>query len=85
MLVGRLAPGWSSHGLASFLGRPAIVGILIFVGTTPAKGRLTPYVRFNVQQSQYTTDLHWNRISNLEPFGPEAETLLLGHRGPSSV
>ncbi|GBM34840.1 hypothetical protein AVEN_208042-1 [Araneus ventricosus] len=28
-----------------------------------------------------TTDLQWNRVSNLEPSGPEVETLPLGHRG----
>ncbi|GBM07760.1 hypothetical protein AVEN_137622-1 [Araneus ventricosus] len=32
-------------------------------------------------------DLRWNRVSNLEPTGPKAETSPLGHRGlytPSS-
>ncbi|GBM58174.1 hypothetical protein AVEN_163941-1, partial [Araneus ventricosus] len=32
----------------------------------------------------YTADLQWNRVSNLEPSGPKAETLPLGHRGPES-
>ncbi|GBM58953.1 hypothetical protein AVEN_35950-1 [Araneus ventricosus] len=44
---------------------------------TPAEGRLTLYVRFNVQQAQYRTDLRWNRVSN-----PKAETLPLDHLGP---
>ncbi|GBL85758.1 hypothetical protein AVEN_193202-1 [Araneus ventricosus] len=30
----------------------------------------------------YTADLQCNRVSNLEPSGPKAETLSLGHRGP---
>ncbi|GBN93151.1 hypothetical protein AVEN_198578-1 [Araneus ventricosus] len=38
-------------------------------------------VQFTVQQTQYMTDLHWNRVSYLEPSGPEAETLPLGHVG----
>ncbi|GBN09669.1 hypothetical protein AVEN_33508-1 [Araneus ventricosus] len=37
--------------------------------------------RFNVQRTPYTADFQWNRFSNLEPSGPEAETLLLGHCG----
>ncbi|GBL90968.1 hypothetical protein AVEN_184370-1 [Araneus ventricosus] len=28
-----------------------------------------------------TTNLQWNQVSNLEPFGSEADTLPLGHRG----
>ncbi|GBN11453.1 hypothetical protein AVEN_35974-1, partial [Araneus ventricosus] len=28
-------------------------------------------------------DLHWNRVSNLERSGPEAENLPLGYRGPT--
>ncbi|GBM04520.1 hypothetical protein AVEN_37956-1 [Araneus ventricosus] len=35
--------------------------------TTPAGGRLTSYVLFNVQLAQYTTDHQWNWVSNLEP------------------
>ncbi|GBN19051.1 hypothetical protein AVEN_183361-1, partial [Araneus ventricosus] len=31
--------------------------------------------------AQYTTDLQWNRVSNLEPFRPKAKTSPLGHRG----
>ncbi|GBO02991.1 hypothetical protein AVEN_24396-1 [Araneus ventricosus] len=34
-----------------------------------------------MQQAPYTADLQWNRVSNLEPSGPKAETLPLGHRG----
>ncbi|GBN78905.1 hypothetical protein AVEN_31800-1 [Araneus ventricosus] len=31
--------------------------------------------------AQYTTDLQWNRVSNLQPSGPEVKTLPLGHSG----
>ncbi|GBN51452.1 hypothetical protein AVEN_106231-1 [Araneus ventricosus] len=34
-----------------------------------------------VARAPYTAVLHWNRVSNLEPSGPKAETLPLGHRG----
>ncbi|GBN70486.1 hypothetical protein AVEN_93936-1 [Araneus ventricosus] len=34
-----------------------------------------------MQQVPYTVDLQWNRASNLEPSGPNAKTLPLGHRG----
>ncbi|GBM53474.1 hypothetical protein AVEN_95768-1 [Araneus ventricosus] len=27
-------------------------------------------------------DLQWNRVSNLQPSGPEVETVPLGHRSP---
>ncbi|GBL77065.1 hypothetical protein AVEN_12713-1 [Araneus ventricosus] len=37
--------------------------------------------RVNVQQAQYTTNHQWNRVSSLQPSCPQAETLLLGHRG----
>ncbi|GBL53426.1 hypothetical protein AVEN_119991-1 [Araneus ventricosus] len=40
-----------------------------------------PYVWFNGQQVPYTADLQWNRVSNLEPSGPKAETIPLGHCG----
>ncbi|GBO39377.1 hypothetical protein AVEN_43203-1 [Araneus ventricosus] len=30
-------------------------------------------------------DLHWNQVSNMEPSGSEAETLLLGHRASCIV
>ncbi|GBM95964.1 hypothetical protein AVEN_146471-1 [Araneus ventricosus] len=36
----------------------------------------------NVQQTQYTMDLQWNRVSNAESSGHDAKTLPLGHRGP---
>ncbi|GBN14818.1 hypothetical protein AVEN_161431-1 [Araneus ventricosus] len=35
-----------------------------------------------MQQAQYRRDLKWNRVSNLEPFNPDAETLTLGLVGP---
>ncbi|GBN30000.1 hypothetical protein AVEN_266527-1 [Araneus ventricosus] len=38
-------------------------------------------VRGYINQAPYTADLQWNRVSNLEPSGPKAETLPLGHRG----
>ncbi|GBM26991.1 hypothetical protein AVEN_47190-1 [Araneus ventricosus] len=53
--------------------------------TTPTGGRLVPYLRFNVQKAKYTTDLQWNRVSNLETSGPQVETLPLGHRAASHV
>ncbi|GBM34465.1 hypothetical protein AVEN_106707-2-1, partial [Araneus ventricosus] len=37
--------------------------------------------RVNMQKAQHTTDLQWNRVSNLEPSCVEVETLTLGHRG----
>ncbi|GBN04771.1 hypothetical protein AVEN_167843-1 [Araneus ventricosus] len=39
----------------------------------------------NMQQVQYTTDLQWNRVSNLVPAGPKAETLPLDYRGHDST
>ncbi|GBO05665.1 hypothetical protein AVEN_224959-1 [Araneus ventricosus] len=44
---------------------------------SPTERRMAPYVWFNVQQAQYTTNLQWNRISNLEPSAPKVETLPL--------
>ncbi|GBN66770.1 hypothetical protein AVEN_254936-1, partial [Araneus ventricosus] len=44
-------------------------------------GLLTPYVGFNVQQAQYTTDLQRNQVLNLEPSSSEADTLPLGYHG----
>ncbi|GBM23124.1 Putative protein in type-1 retrotransposable element R1DM [Araneus ventricosus] len=38
-------------------------------------------MRFSVQQSHYTADLQWNRVSNLKPSSSEAEILPLGHCG----
>ncbi|GBM83943.1 hypothetical protein AVEN_74042-1 [Araneus ventricosus] len=49
--------------------------------TTHTAVRLASYAGFSVQQAQYTTDLQWNRVSGLEPSGPRAGTLPLGHRG----
>ncbi|GBM71624.1 hypothetical protein AVEN_5226-1 [Araneus ventricosus] len=34
--------------------------------TTLTAGRLAPYVLFNLQQAECTTDLRWNWVSNLE-------------------
>ncbi|GBL80085.1 hypothetical protein AVEN_183416-1 [Araneus ventricosus] len=42
-----------------------------------------PLSKFSVQRAPYTTDLQWNWASNLEPSGPKAEALPLGHRGLS--
>ncbi|GBN98974.1 hypothetical protein AVEN_44470-1 [Araneus ventricosus] len=33
----------------------------------------------------YSADLQWNRVSSLEPSGPKAETLPLGHRSPPQI
>ncbi|GBO03104.1 hypothetical protein AVEN_16541-1 [Araneus ventricosus] len=33
-----------------------------------------------MQQAPYTSDLQWNRVSNLEPSGSKAEILPLGYR-----
>ncbi|GBN26472.1 hypothetical protein AVEN_180391-1 [Araneus ventricosus] len=49
--------------------------------TTRAGGRLTPYVRFIVQQARYTADFQWNQVSSLELSGSEADTFPLDHRG----
>ncbi|GBN00670.1 hypothetical protein AVEN_201171-1 [Araneus ventricosus] len=35
----------------------------------------------NVLQAPYTADRQWNWVSILEPSGPKAEILQLGHRG----
>ncbi|GBN96015.1 hypothetical protein AVEN_110249-1 [Araneus ventricosus] len=48
---------------------------------TPAGGRLATTYYLACKQAPYTADLQWNRVSNLEPSGPKAETLPLGHRG----
>ncbi|GBM33369.1 hypothetical protein AVEN_169906-1 [Araneus ventricosus] len=40
--------------------------------TTPPGGRLT-HVRFSTRPTS-TADLQWNRVSNLEPSCPKAET-----------
>ncbi|GBO37773.1 hypothetical protein AVEN_151049-1 [Araneus ventricosus] len=36
-------------------------------------------------RSGYTADLRWNRVSNLESFGPRSGALPLGHRGPINI
>ncbi|GBN09098.1 hypothetical protein AVEN_162065-1 [Araneus ventricosus] len=35
-----------------------------------------------MQQTPYTAEPQWNRVSNLKPFGPDVGTLPLGHLGP---
>ncbi|GBL53795.1 hypothetical protein AVEN_107399-1, partial [Araneus ventricosus] len=50
---------------------------------TPTGGRLAPTYDLACNRPPTTADLQWNRVSKLEPFGPTAETLPLGHRGPS--
>ncbi|GBL87790.1 hypothetical protein AVEN_81384-1 [Araneus ventricosus] len=47
------------------------------IGTTPAGGNLTHYIRFNMQQATYTVNLQWKRVSSLEPSGLEVEVLPL--------
>ncbi|GBN00848.1 hypothetical protein AVEN_89216-1 [Araneus ventricosus] len=49
--------------------------------TTPTGGRLAITFDLMFNKPTYTADLQWNRVSNLEPSGPKAETLPLGHRG----
>ncbi|GBO28147.1 hypothetical protein AVEN_61808-1, partial [Araneus ventricosus] len=41
----------------------------------------TPTYDLKCIMPKYTADLQWNRVSNMEPSGPEAEILPLGHRG----
>ncbi|GBM75666.1 hypothetical protein AVEN_45554-1 [Araneus ventricosus] len=48
---------------------------------TPTGGRLATTYDLACNRPPYTADLQWNRVSNLEPSGPKAETLPLGHRG----
>ncbi|GBL94406.1 hypothetical protein AVEN_7377-1 [Araneus ventricosus] len=50
--------------------------------TATVGGRMT-HIRFNVHQPVYTKVLRWNRVSNLEPSGPEAETLPPDDHRPS--
>ncbi|GBM96095.1 hypothetical protein AVEN_212491-1 [Araneus ventricosus] len=56
--------------------------------TTPELAPTSPHQREGVWPSTYgltsnrpiyTADLQWNRVSNLEPSGPEAEKLSPGH------
>ncbi|GBM49741.1 hypothetical protein AVEN_36359-1 [Araneus ventricosus] len=51
---------------------------------TPTGGRLATTYDLACNRPHTRADLQWNRVSNLEPSGPKAETLPLGHRGPRS-
>ncbi|GBM54690.1 hypothetical protein AVEN_121566-1 [Araneus ventricosus] len=58
--------------------------------TTPELAPPSP--NFHATRLTTTYDLacnrphtQWNRVSNLEPSGPKAETLPLGHRGPCTI
>ncbi|GBN65948.1 hypothetical protein AVEN_52347-1 [Araneus ventricosus] len=42
---------------------------------TPAEGRLATAYDLAYKRLPYTADLQWNRVSNLKPSLPEAETL----------
>ncbi|GBM04477.1 hypothetical protein AVEN_197891-1 [Araneus ventricosus] len=53
--------------------------------TRATPGLASPSPSFHVQQTPYTADLQWNRVSNLEPSGLKAGTLPLGHRGPTAI
>ncbi|GBL79016.1 hypothetical protein AVEN_48972-1 [Araneus ventricosus] len=39
-----------------------------------------PTYDLTCNRPRYAADVQWNRVSNLEPFGPDAETLPLGLR-----
>ncbi|GBO02250.1 hypothetical protein AVEN_89404-1 [Araneus ventricosus] len=43
----------------------------------------SPTYDLTCNKPKHMADLQWNRVSNMEPSGPEAETLPLGHRGPN--
>ncbi|GBO31812.1 hypothetical protein AVEN_208164-1 [Araneus ventricosus] len=45
---------------------------------------LSPFKTDEVQQAPYNTDFQGNQVSNLEPFGFDADTLSLGHSAPQS-
>ncbi|GBL93984.1 hypothetical protein AVEN_76705-1 [Araneus ventricosus] len=45
--------------------------------TTPLGGCLVTMYKLTCNRSIYTADIQWNRVSNLEQSGPEAETLPL--------
>ncbi|GBM38128.1 hypothetical protein AVEN_1522-1 [Araneus ventricosus] len=47
---------------------------------TAAGGHFSPH-GFSAHQAVYTAALRWKRVSNLEPSGPEVETLPPCHRG----
>ncbi|GBL92162.1 hypothetical protein AVEN_91508-1 [Araneus ventricosus] len=58
------------------------------IGLTPPRQTCAPHQWEDVcpptydlacNRYTYTADLQWNRVSNLEPLGTEAETLPLGH------
>ncbi|GBN70559.1 hypothetical protein AVEN_44971-1 [Araneus ventricosus] len=49
--------------------------------TTPAGGYLAP-TDLTSTRPAYTAVLWWNRVSRLEPSGPEADTVPPGHHGP---
>ncbi|GBM65190.1 hypothetical protein AVEN_130587-1 [Araneus ventricosus] len=66
--------------------RPTRKTYITIVGPRPMIKAYTTYLptyNRSVQQAPYSADLPWNRVSNLEPSGPKAETLPLGHRGLS--
>ncbi|GBN21299.1 hypothetical protein AVEN_112453-1 [Araneus ventricosus] len=48
---------------------------------TPVRGRLIHDLRFNMHQAHILVGSWRNRVSSLEPSGPKAETIPLGHRG----
>ncbi|GBM72022.1 hypothetical protein AVEN_200638-1 [Araneus ventricosus] len=62
---------WSNNADDTWAGTPSSN-----FHATPAGGHLILDRRFNVHQ--YTADLQWNRVSNLEPMSPEAEAVPLG-------
>ncbi|GBL72273.1 hypothetical protein AVEN_115235-1 [Araneus ventricosus] len=51
--------------------------------SAPVQREDVPLLTYDLQQAQYTMDLQWNRVSNLECSDPEAETLALDHSGPT--
>ncbi|GBN59286.1 hypothetical protein AVEN_201964-1 [Araneus ventricosus] len=52
---------------------------------TPTGGRLTTTYDLTCNRPHTRRIFQWNRVSNLEPSGPKAETLPLGHRGLNLV
>ncbi|GBN43093.1 hypothetical protein AVEN_247530-1 [Araneus ventricosus] len=78
MLVERPSPHWSSTGLTPFLGRPVQCG---YFYTTPTGERLTTTYDLACNMPHNMAVLQCNRVSNLEPSCPKAETFPLGHRG----
>ncbi|GBO08830.1 hypothetical protein AVEN_169269-1 [Araneus ventricosus] len=51
------------------------------IRTTPAGGRLTHDVRFNMHQAHIHGGSSMESVSNVKRPGPKAETLSLSHRG----